>query len=472
MINDIIWLLIKIFNYFVLAFFVGFNSFYLLTSLLAFRALRKYSKRLKSVSTDELLSSSGLPPITLIAPAFNEEATCVESAKSLLTLNYPDYEVLVINDGSTDHTLEQLTEAFDLIPLSRLPMAEIKTAEIRGVYRSKRFHRLWVIDKVNGGKSDAINVGINYCRDPLFCVLDADSLLERNALIRIVRPFLEDQKTVATGGIIRIINGCTVRSGSVEKVELPDKLLPRFQVLEYLRAFLFGRMGWDAVNATLIISGAFGIFKRSIVVQVGGYSTDTVGEDMELIVRIHRHCRENKIPYRINFIPDPVAWTECPETLRVLGRQRDRWQRGLWDSLTRHKTMLLNPKYGAIGLLAYPYFFVFEMLGPIIEFFGYISFFVTLALGKASIVYVSAFFTVAFLLGIALSVSAVGLDELSFRRYKKLSDLMRLFVLAIVENFGYRQFLTFYRFKGIISAIRHKKGWGKMERKGFSDKSD
>ncbi|MCF7811564.1 glycosyltransferase family 2 protein, partial [bacterium] len=331
MINDIIWLLIKIFNYFVLAFFVGFNSFYLLTSLLAFRALRKYSKRLKSVSTDELLSSSGLPPITLIAPAFNEEATCVESAKSLLTLNYPDYEVLVINDGSTDHTLEQLTEAFDLIPLSRLPMAEIKTAEIRGVYRSKRFHRLWVIDKVNGGKSDAINVGINYCRDPLFCVLDADSLLERNALIRIVRPFLEDQKTVATGGIIRIINGCTVRSGSVEKVELPDKLLPRFQVLEYLRAFLFGRMGWDAVNATLIISGAFGIFKRSIVVQVGGYSTDTVGEDMELIVRIHRHCRENKIPYRINFIPDPVAGTEWPETLRVLGRQRDRWQRGLWD---------------------------------------------------------------------------------------------------------------------------------------------
>lgn len=403
----------------------------------------------------------------MIAPAYNEEATCVESVRALLTLNYPEYKILVVNDGSKDETLIRLTEAFDLVPATRSPMSNIMTTPIRGIYTSKYQPNLWVLDKENGGKADALNAGLNYCRTPLFCAMDADTLLERDALTRIVRPFLENAETIATGGIIRIVNGCTIRSGVLTDVRLPKNLLAKFQVLEYLRAFLSGRMGWSALDATLIISGAFGIFRRSIVVDSGGYATDTVGEDMELVVRLHRHCRENNIPYKITFVPDPVAWTECPETIKILGRQRDRWQRGLSEVLTRHRKMFLNPRYGKIGLIAYPYFYILEMLGPAIELPGYLAFLIALYLGTFSPIYLLAFFMVAFVFGMSLSIAAVGLEELTFRRYPRSSDLFRLFLLAIFENFGYRQLTIYWRMHGFISSLRKVKGWGEMERKGF-----
>ncbi len=456
------------FNVLVLAYFILLNLIYLFTSVVAFRALRRYVRRLKALEIEELLTSSGAPPITLIAPAYNEEATCVEATRSLSLLKYPQYEILVVNDGSSDKTHERLAEAFELIPAYRQPTANLKTAVVRGVYRSQRLPNLWVIDKENGGKADALNVGINYCRTPLFCAMDADSLLEREALVRIVRPFLEDARTVAAGGIIRIVNGCEVHEGGVRKIGLPKNLLARFQVLEYLRAFMSGRMGWDALGLTLIISGAFGVFRRSVVVDAGGYRTDTVGEDMELVVRLHRHCRKNKIPYRISYVADPVAWTECPESLRVLGRQRDRWQRGLYETMTRHQNMLANPRYGRIGLVAFPYFYILEMLGPVIEMFGYVFFTMALILGRASGPYILAFFTAAFAFGVVISITAVALEELSFHRYPRISDLLKLFLLAILENFGYRQLTSFWRIRGFISALRKVKGWGKMERKGFS----
>ena len=465
-----VWCIIKVFNTLVLVYFVLINAFYFLTSLYAFRSLRKYSRRLKSFNVEELISSVGAPAITMLAPAYNEENSCVEAIKSLLTLNYPEYEIIIINDGSSDKTLECLTEAFDFIPTPRLPMSDIQTAKVHQTLHSRRYPNLWLVDKDNGGKSDALNAGINYCRTPFFCAMDADSLLERNALGRIVRPFFEDNTTVAAGGIIRIANGCTVKNGMVEEVRLPRNILARFQVLEYLRAFLAGRMGWDALKGTLIISGAFGLFRRSIVAEAGGFATDTVGEDMELIVRLHRYCTEKGIPYNISFIPDPIAWTECPEDMKTLGRQRDRWQRGLWESLTRHKKMLLNPKFGVVGMLSYPYFFFLEMIGPIIEFIGYLVFIVTVIMGEAAPVYIVSFLMVAFILGITLSVTAVALEEISFRRYPRFSDLLELFWLAVLENFGFRQCLTWFRFKGVISALRHKKGWGKMERKGFVKK--
>ncbi|MGD8289614.1 MAG: glycosyltransferase family 2 protein, partial [Gemmatimonadota bacterium] len=321
------------FNFVVIGYFLVLNSVYLVMSVFAFRSLRRYALRMKAVDVAELMATSGMPPVTLIAPAYNEEPTCVESVRSLLTLRYPSYDIVVVNDGSTDGTLARLSEAFELQEAARAPVATIPTAEVGAVYRSARHPNLWVVDKANGGKADALNAGLNYCRTPLFCAMDADSLLEPDALTRIVRSFLEDSTTVAAGGVIRIVNGCRVRSGVVEDVRLPRSTLARIQVLEYLRSFLSGRMGWDALDATLIISGAFGMFQRSVVTEVGGYATDTVGEDMELIVRIHRYCREQGRPYRVAFVPDPVAWTECPETLKVLGRQRDRWQRGLVESL-------------------------------------------------------------------------------------------------------------------------------------------
>jgi len=459
--------LLDAFNALVLIYFVVLNTGYFITGLFAFRSLRRYVRRLRSLDIEDLLGSTGMPPITLIAPAFNEEATCVEATRSLLTLRYGDMEILVCNDGSKDATLERLTEAFDLEPSFRLPTGEVPTAGVRGVYRSRTHHVLWVIDKENGGKADTLNAGLNYCRTPLFCAMDADSLLEREALTRIVRPFVEDARTIAAGGVIRIINGCRVEEGTVVDVRLPKELLPRFQVLEYLRAFLAGRMGWHELDSTLIISGAFGVFRRDLVVDVGGYATDTVGEDMELVVRLHRHCLEKKIPYSIGFVPDPVAWTECPSTMKILGRQRDRWQRGLIETLLRHRRMLLNPRYGRIGLLAYPYFVFLEMLSPVVEVLGYVGFFIALALGRVSTLYATAFLSVAIGLGIGLSFTAVALEELGFRRYPKRADLYRLIWLAIAENFGYRQLTALWRLRGIVTVFKRSKGWGKMERRGF-----
>lgn len=459
---------LQAFNYVVLGYFILLNVVYLSMSLVAFRALQRYGRRLDTVDVTDLITSAGAPPITLIAPAFNEEATCVESVRSLRGVEYPDYEILLINDGSNDSTLDRLKEAFELVPAPRVPTAELHTARIRAVYRSRKEPDFWVVDKENGGKADALNAGINFCRTPYFCAIDSDSLLEPQALTRVVRPFLESEGTIAAGGIIRIVNGSTVEGGQVTDVRLPRKMIPRFQVLEYLRAFLAGRMGWDALDAMLIISGAFGLFRRSAVVEAGGYWTETVGEDMELVVRLHRLAREKGGPYHIAFVPDPVAWTEAPETLRVLGRQRDRWQRGLIQALTRHRKMLLHPRYGRIGWFAFPYFYILEMVGPLIELGGYLSFVVAVYLGAASPLFVVAFLFVAFFLGIALSVAAVGLEELSFRRYHRTSDLIRLFLLAVLENFGYRQLSTFWRVKGTITALQKKKGWGRMERKGFS----
>ena len=456
------------FNILVLAYFLLLNSVYLITSIVAFKALRRYTRQLKSLDIQDLMTSASAPPVTLIAPAYNEAATCVEATKSLLLLKYPEYEILVINDGSSDETLARLTEAFDLQPAARVPTATLATATVRGIYHSRRLPNLWVIDKENGGKADALNTGINYCRTPLFCTMDADSLLEREALIRVVRPFLEDARTVAAGGIIRIVNDCVVKAGMVTEIRMPHRLLAKFQVLEYLRAFMSGRMGWDALDLTLIISGAFGVFRRTTVVAVGGYSTDTVGEDMELIVRLHRHCRRLGRPYRITYVADPVAWTECPETVSALGRQRDRWQRGLYETLMRHRDMLLNPRYGRIGMVAFPYFFFLEMLGPLIELFGYITFALALILGRASGAYVVVFFMVAFVFGVALSIAAVALEEISYRRYPRFTDLLQLFGLAVLENFGYRQLNSYWRLRGFFSGIRGVKGWGKIERKGFA----
>jgi cellulose synthase/poly-beta-1,6-N-acetylglucosamine synthase-like glycosyltransferase len=470
--SEAFWSVLLAYNYVVIAYFALLHTVYLGTSFFAFGALRRYALRLKSIDLTDLITSAWAPPITLIAPAYNEEATCVESVRSLLTLEYPEFEILVVNDGSSDRTLGRLIEAFHLTEGPRVPTADLQGEEVRTVLRSRRHPNLWVIDKKNGGKADALNVGLNFCQTPLFCAMDADSLIEPQALIRIVRPFLEDATTVAAGGVLRIANGCRVSEGRVVDVRLPRSLLARLQVLEYLRAFLVARMGWDALNATLVISGAFGIFRRDTVTDAGGYRTDTVGEDMELVVRLHRHCREKGIPYRIYFVPDPVAWTECPESLAKLSRQRDRWQRGLVQSLTRHRTMLLNPRYGRAGLLAFPYFFFLEMMGPVVELLGYLSFTITILAGRANWPIVIGFLAVAIVLGGVLSLAAVALEELSFRRYPRITDLLHLFVLALVENFGYRQLSVWWRLKGTVSAMRGVQSWGSMTRTGFDAGDD
>jgi cellulose synthase/poly-beta-1,6-N-acetylglucosamine synthase-like glycosyltransferase len=451
----------------VLIYFVVLAGFYLVSSLLAFRFLRRYVQRIRSLDVEDLVSSGAAPPVTLIVPAFNEERSCVGAVQALLTLNYPNYEVVVVNDGSSDNTLPALTEVFGLASTARLPSAEIPTQPVRRIFRSQRYENLWVVDKENGGKSDALNAGLNVCRTPLFCTIDADSILEPDALLRATRPFLEDERMVAVGGIVRVVNGSIVERGRVRDIRVPRNLLARLQVVEYLRAFLSARVAWSELNASLIVSGAFGLFRRDLVVQAGGYSTTTVGEDMELVVRLHRVCRERGMVPRVVFVPDPVAWTEVPETLLGLSRQRDRWQRGLLESLTRHGRMLFNPRYGTVGLLAFPYFLLLEGLGPLIEVLGYLAFAVTLAAGAWNAAYVASFLSLAILVGIALSAAAVALEELTFRRYPRWGDLLRLFSASVIENLGYRQLNQFWRLHGTLSALRGARYWGTSQRKGF-----
>ncbi len=466
MISFLKWL-----TYLSLGYFVLLNGTYLVMGGWAWWTLRQHGQRLTAYLPDDTLSSEALPPITLIAPAYNEGVTCVESTRAFLSLQYPNFEVMVVNDGSTDETLGRLKAAFDLEVAARTPSAELPTASVQTVYRSQIHPNLWVLDKENGGKSDALNAGLNYSRTPLFCAVDADTLIEGEGLLRMARPFLGDDSTVAVGGVVRIANGCEVSAGKIQSARLPRRWLPKLQVLEYLRAFLFGRVGWAGMGALFIISGAFGLFRREAVVAAGGYSQDTVGEDIELVVRLHRHMLEKDEPYRIQFSADPAAWTECPATFRSLGRQRDRWQRGLTETLVRHQRMLLNPRYGRIGLLAYPYYYFLEMIGPAIELVGYLAFFVSFGLGLLSPLMAGAFFAVAFGLGLALSFGAVALEELWFRRYEKTTDLLQLFVLPLIETFGYRQLIAWYRLRGLWNYLRNVDTWGVIERTGFNTSS-
>ncbi len=408
------------------------------------------------------------PAIAVLAPAFNEEVTIVESVKSLLALHYPDFEVIVVNDGSKDATLQRVIDHFGLAPVERYFDLTVKHQPIRGLYASARLPRLLLVDKENGGKSDALNAGINVARAPLFCSIDADSLLEPDALLRAVRPFIEEpNETVAVGGTIRLANGSRIEGGRVVEVKLPRNFLALVQIVEYLRAFLMARLALSRMQVLTIISGAFGLFRRELVLEVGGYTHGTVGEDMELVVKLHRLMRDRKLPYRVEFIPDPVCWTEAPEDVRVLGRQRARWQRGALETFFRHKDMLFNPRYGRIGFLGFGQVLVVDLLGPIVEVLGYVLVPLLYALGLLAVEYLLAFLAITFSFGVFVSVATLILEEIELRRFPRARDLAVLTGIAIAENFGYRQLSNFWRVRGLWQFLRKQQGWGTMTRKGF-----
>lgn len=455
--------------YFVTTYFLTVNVIYTVFIILSYREILRQVRH-GSFSDHRLLVQSELtPPISILAPAYNESATIVQSVKSLLKLSYGKYEVVVINDGSKDDTLQQLIHEFSLFRSKRVYRPLVQAKPVRGVYRSTlaEYGHLVVVDKENGGKADALNVGINVAQHPYVCSIDADSLLEDDALQKVIKPFLEDETVIAAGGIVRIANGCEVVNGRVVRVGLSKKLLPIFQVVEYFRAFLSGRMAWHSVNGLLIISGAFGMFRRAELIETGGYRHDTVGEDMELVVRLHRMKREQRKPYRVAFVPDPVCWTEAPERAGILSRQRNRWQRGLLDTMRIHARMLLNPRYGIVGMAAMPYFFFVELLGPVFELFGYLVMVVMLVLGILNVQMALLFFIVALFYGVMFSVGAVLLEEISFQRYPNPKDLALLLAFGVIENFGYRQLTVWWRIEGFIDYYRGKRGWGSMPRKGF-----
>jgi cellulose synthase/poly-beta-1,6-N-acetylglucosamine synthase-like glycosyltransferase len=408
------------------------------------------------------------PPIAIVAPAYNEALTIEESVRALLALHYPDFEVIVVNDGSKDQTLQVLVERFQVRPVERYHDLTLENRPIRGIYANPDIPRLLVIDKENGGKADAMNAGINVARAPLVCVIDADTLLEPDALLRVARPFVEEPvRTVAVGGTIRIANGCRVEGGRVVEAALPRSFIALVQIVEYLRAFLLARLGLSQMKALLIISGAFGVFRREAVLQVGGFSQKTVGEDMELVIKLHRYMRERNQPYRISYVPEPVSWTEAPESLGILGNQRSRWQRGSLEAFFKHRDMFLNPRYGRVGCLGFGQVFVVDVIGPLIEVAGYVLIPAMWLLGLISFDYLLAFVAVVFSFGVFVSVAALVLEEVQLRRLPRARDLAILTVVAVLENFGYRQLNNFWRLRGWWQFLRKRQGWGEMVRKGF-----
>ncbi len=453
-------------NLFFLTYFLLLNAGYLGLNLLALLALNRRQAELILDQLPQVFSGHELP-ISILVPAYNEEATICGSVRSLLQLSYPEYEVVVVNDGSKDGTLDALCAEFELEPFPEAYFAQIRTGAVRSVWRSKRYPQLKVIDKVNGGKADALNTGINAARYPLFCGIDADSVLERDSLQRVVKPFLRDARVVATGGTVRVANGCVIDGGYLTKVGLPGRLLPLFQVVEYLRAFLFGRLGWSAISGMLIISGAFGLFRKETVVSVGGYRANTIGEDMELIVRLHRELRQRREAYRIEFLPDPVCWTEAPEDLATLRNQRIRWQRGLSESLAANWRLALLPNAGVPGWVALPFMAMFEWLGPLLELAGYAFMTIAFLSGGISWTAFASFMFVALGLGIMLSVSGLLLEEMSFHMYPERGQLGKLLAVAVIENFGYRQLNSWWRLVGLYRwAFNTRSTWGVMKRSG------
>ena len=412
--------------------------------------------------------SDGAPPITLMAPAYNEELTIVESVRSLLNLYYPQFEVVVVNDGSKDGTLTALIAAFELTPTRRAFEPATRSAPIRGLYASASQPRLLVIDKENGGKADALNAAINIARSPLVCTIDADSLLEPSALLRAVQPFIDDpERVVAVGGSIRIANGCRIDHGRLVDIRLPTNLLALFQTVEYLRAFLMARMASSELQASTIISGAFGLFDRRALLQVGGYSHGTVGEDMELVIKLHRWFRDHRRPYSIAFLPEPVCWTEVPVTLASLGRQRQRWQRGALETVAKHADMLVKPHYGRVAAVGMTQVLITDVLGPIVELLGYCLLPVLCALGLLSWSFFGAFLALSVGFGMAISVGGLALEEAQLRRATRLADLFLLFGVSLLEHFGYRQLCNFFRVQGAWLFLRGATEWGAMSRKGF-----
>ena len=455
-------------DFFILCYFLAVNSFYFILLISAFAEMREHMVKARYEMRWKVLSSDVAPRISIIAPAYNEQATISLSVQGLLSLEYPNLEVVVINDGSKDDTIGVLVKEFQLVPVHPIFQKSVVTQPVVGLYRSRLFPNLVVVDKKNGRKADAMNAGLNVCSGDLVCAIDVDTLIEPDALQRMVRPFLVDEDCVAAGGTIRVVNDCEVKAGRVVKMKVPTRLIAGVQVIEYLRAFLFGRLGWNRLGENLIISGAFGLFRKDMVLKIGGYQHDTIGEDMELIVRMRKIGYQEKVPNRVEFIPDPVAWTEVPEDLKTLTSQRERWHRGLADVFARHKTILFNPRYRALGLIGFPYFFFVELLAPLVEATGLLTLGVSLYLHVVNVRFAWLFFLVAYGYGQLLSLFTLVLDEMAFHEYNTPKDRLLLVLWAMLEQIGYRQYTVYCRLKGLWKFIRGKNEWGEMTRKGFA----
>jgi cellulose synthase/poly-beta-1,6-N-acetylglucosamine synthase-like glycosyltransferase len=437
--------------------------------IIALKTSAMHQHRLESIRLSWIKDSPMAPPITVIAPAHNEEESIRVAARNLLGLDYPQLEVIIVNDGSEDRTLEELREEFRLRPVRAVYVPEAKSAPVRGLYRSDVDARLVVVDKEAGGsKADAVNAGLNVATSPYVCVVDSDSLLERDALLRIIVPILADPKrVVAVGGIIRVLNGSEIQGGQIRRVRLPRKSIEVIQVIEYLRAFLIGREAWAQGNMLTIISGAFGLFRTDLVRAVGGYRSRAIGEDFDLVARLHRYLLEKGADYQIRFVPDPMCWTEVPSDLRSLGRQRARWQKGLLDVLWPNRDMLFRPRYGRIGSFAFPYLWLFELFAPVVEIAGIATIVLAACLGVLSREFFLQFLLFSYAFATVISIGSVLQEEITYKRYNDWQDVVRLVSYCFFEHFPYRQMHMMWRLQGLWQYFRGDFAWKPLKRKGL-----
>jgi len=454
----------SIFLYYLVA-----NVVYLTLLVTAIYSTIRHQRQLSLVRPDRIRHSPLAPPISLLVPAHNEEKTIVESVDSLLALDYPEIEIVVANDGSSDGTLEALRERYQLIETDIVYVQEVPCKPVRAIYMSQVEPRLLVVDKESGGsKADAVNAALNIASSPYVCVVDADSILEPDALLRIMVPiFADPAKVVAAGGIVRVLNGSRIENGRMTDVRLPRHPGEVIQVVEYLRSFLIGREGWAFFNMLTIISGAFGVFRRDLVRAVGGYRPGAIGEDIDLVLRLHRLLRERKADYQIAFVPDPVCWTEVPSDMRSLGRQRARWQKGLLDVLWPNRDMLFRPTYGRIGGIALPYLWVWELFAPIIEAAGLVTIVAAACLGALSREFMVQFLIFGYVFATMISIGSVLLEEITYRRYSRWQDVARLIGYCFLEHFPYRQLHLWWRLTGLVEYLRGDVAWKPMRRVGF-----
>nr|WP_315154742.1 glycosyltransferase [uncultured Flavobacterium sp.] len=459
---------------FILGYAILIMSSYLVLAYLSTRELREYLKKNSFADYDALLTSEFAPSLSLIAPAYNEGFTIEENVKSLLSLNYNNYQVIVVNDGSKDNSMEILIKTYDLV-LTELDIhPKIETKKIKGLYTSRNaaFKKLIVVDKENGGKADALNVGLNIAQNQYVVCIDVDCILDKDSLLKLAKPFLESygKRIIATGGVVRIANQCVIKNGRLVEVNIPDLMLPRIQVLEYLRAFLLGRMAWGRLDGLLLISGAFGAFDKEIALLAGGYDTKTVGEDMELVVRMRRYMLENKLPYSVCYIPDPLCWTEAPEDFNIFKKQRSRWMRGTIETLYLHRKMFLNPKYKLLGMLSIPYWTLFEFLAPGIEFIGIVMTIIFILLGLLNWHFFLLLVLFVYFFAVMFSVIALYSEERTFHKYPKQIDFFKLLIAAFIEPFYFHPLAVYAALIGYKEKIMGTKGWGEMTRKGFTKK--
>jgi cellulose synthase/poly-beta-1,6-N-acetylglucosamine synthase-like glycosyltransferase len=460
--------ILEVAGYFILAYFCLMQVYLLYLAFRSAVVLRRSHHLDRFGRGDDMLSSHRSPPVSIIIPAYNEAEGIVDAVRSMSIVSYPRFEIVITNDGSTDDTLQLLIDGFDL-ELVRVPYRpDIETAPIRAIYRTHSPTAITVIDKENGGRADALNAGINAARYPYVLCTDADVILDAKCLVASMRRVVEDrERTVVVGGNIRPLNGSRVELGHLVSAGVPKEYIPRMQVIEYLRTFVASRPAWSAMQALPLVSGAFGVWKRAAVIDVGGFAPGHLGEDMDLTMRMHRHHIDNNIPYRMVYEPAAVIWTEVPFNARVLRGQRIRWHRGLMQVVRSCAPMTFNPKYGKLGMVTWAGMFLFEFLAPLIEFAGWIMIPVAAYLGVLNLAALVLLLLLAYGIGLINSFLALLLDE-SFGYLNSPRDTWRLVVAAMFENLGYRQMTVYWRIRAIFGG-RSTKGWGNMERRGVAN---